>query len=124
MKIGLGIDIEKIDRFRNLGKELHKIFTKKELAYCAKKRDPAPSLAARFAAKEAVVKAISSLGKVPPSYKSLEIYSEKTGVPKVKLPKEMKNVEVLVSLSHDEDAALAVAFALEMGAEHAESDNT
>jgi holo-[acyl-carrier protein] synthase len=60
--IGLGIDAVDIDRFRTVlarrPNMAERLFTEGERAYAAKLADPAPSLAARFAAKEAVMKAL------------------------------------------------------------------
>lgn len=60
--IGLGIDAVDIGRFRTvLGRRpaiAERLFTASERAYAAGQADPAPSLAARFAAKEAVMKAL------------------------------------------------------------------
>ncbi len=59
---GIGIDAVDIDRFRrSLARTpsmQQRIFTERELAYVAPKADPVPSLAARFASREAVMKAM------------------------------------------------------------------
>lgn len=56
----IGIDIVDIDRFRTVAQRtprlLKRVFTERELSYCMDKANPYPSLAARFAAKEAVRK--------------------------------------------------------------------
>ncbi|GHG24533.1 4'-phosphopantetheinyl transferase [Deinococcus indicus] len=60
MIIAVGHDLIEIDRIRRMlereGRRAEKLFTPTELAYCARLSDPAPSLAARFAAKEAFQK--------------------------------------------------------------------
>ncbi len=63
--VGIGIDACEIDRIAaSLAKYgdrfLRRIYTEGEIAYCNRKRDPAPSLAARFAAKEAAAKALGT----------------------------------------------------------------
>jgi holo-[acyl-carrier protein] synthase len=63
--VGIGLDATEIDRVRDLlarygDRFLYRIFTPGEIAYCAGHRDPAPSLAARFAAKEAAMKALGT----------------------------------------------------------------
>ena len=63
--VGIGIDASEIDRIavalaRYGDRFLHRIYTAGEIAYCQRKRDPAPSLAARFAAKEAASKALGT----------------------------------------------------------------
>ena len=74
----IGTDIESIGRFRQLNRNdhdsfLNKIFTENELDYCFSKNTHASCLAARYAGKEAIVKALSSIGKVNLDYKGLEI---------------------------------------------------
>jgi len=64
MEIYTGTDIIEIDRIKDAIKSdtfIKKIFTEKEIEYCESKKDPAriQSYAARFAAKEAIFKAIS-----------------------------------------------------------------
>ena len=60
--IGIGIDLVDIERFRRSLERTpsmtQRLFTPTELAYVAPKVDPVPSLAARFAAREAVMKAL------------------------------------------------------------------
>ena len=60
--IGIGIDVVEIERFRRSLQRTpsmrERLFTPVELAYVATKADPVPSLAARFAAREAVMKAL------------------------------------------------------------------
>jgi holo-[acyl-carrier protein] synthase len=63
--IGLGFDATDIPRIRDtVGRHgdrfLRRVFTDEEIAYCKRHRDPAPSLAARFAAKEAAMKALGT----------------------------------------------------------------
>ncbi len=60
--IGIGVDVVEVERFRtSLARTpsmRERIFTPIELSYAAAKADPVPSLAARFAAREAVMKAM------------------------------------------------------------------
>ena len=117
---GIGVDIENIDRFRKLdavnsSSFLKKVFTGKELDYCFSKRAAAPHLAVRFAGKEAVIKAISSMGKINPGYRDIEILNTENGVPEVKLTnKNLKKSQVNVSLSHCEGKAIAFAVVIEV----------
>ena len=64
MIVAVGHDLIEIDRIRRMlqreGTRAQKLFTPTELAYCARLQDPAPSLAARFAAKEALAKALGA----------------------------------------------------------------
>lgn len=63
--VGIGLDATEIPRIAAvLGRYgerfLHRVFTEEEIAYCLRHRFPAPSLAARFAAKEAAAKALGT----------------------------------------------------------------
>lgn len=115
-QFGIGVDIEDIGRFAGLrrakdGPFLKKIFTAGELDYCFSKKNAAPHLAARFCAKEAVVKALSGLGVSGVSYADVEIVSGARSVPRVVL-KRNKGVRVAISLSHSKGVAIALALAL------------
>ena len=88
----VGVDIESILRFKDLDRNrserfLSKIFTKKEIVYCFSKRYPAQHLAARFAGKEAVIKAIKSTKiKIPNLHlNNIEITNSKSGSPLVSI---------------------------------------
>ena len=110
---GIGVDIESIGRFRKLDctKDkllLDRIFTKKELDYCFSKKNPASHLAARYAGKEAIAKALSGMGRKTRDYNLLEIFNNKNGVPKVKI-RSNAGLQVSVSLSHSKDSAIAFA---------------
>ena len=66
MIAGIGTDIVEIERIRAAVNKwgdafLKRIFSESEISYCFSKRDPFPNLAARFAAKEAAIKALSGL---------------------------------------------------------------
>lgn len=117
---GLGIDIIEISRIRsaleNYGKRfLDKIFTASEQAYCMKYKDPAPHLAGRFAAKEAVVKALGIGFRQGVSWQDIAIVRDALGRPSVQLSplllQRFPNVELLLSISHCRAYATAVATA-------------
>lgn len=115
---GVGVDIEDVERFSKLRRIrdklfLQKIFTARELDYCFSKNNPAPHLAARFCAKEAVVKALNSLGKSNMPYSGIEIMKLSRGVPYVRFLRENNGLRVEISLSHTKNIALALALALE-----------
>ena len=117
-RFGVGVDIESIERFAGLKRTrnrafLCKIFTPDELDYCYSKRIPAPHLAVRFAGKEAVIKALCSLGRPGSSYRDVEITNDENGVPVVKLTApDFADLHVKISLSHGADKAIAFAVAL------------
>lgn len=117
-RFGVGVDVEDIGRFAGLRRVkdaafLRKIFTVRELDYCFSKKDPAPHLAARFSAKEALVKALHGLGVSRISLAEIEIVNGRGSVPRVVLKRDVKALEgyrIEVSLSHS--ATVAIAFAL------------
>ena len=119
-EFGVGVDIENIERFSkpNVIKNkqfLEKIFTKKELDYCFSKAKPEQHLAARYAGKEAVVKAICSLKKINIDYKKVEILNNKNNVPLAKINKDLGNLKIEISLAHCEDKAIAFVIASKNG---------
>lgn len=112
----IGVDLEPIIRFKDLDRKksghfLTKVFTEKEIEYCYSKKEPAQHLAARFTAKEAVIKAFAGFGlnKIP--LNNIEIVKNREGLPFVHITKEgYKNkYDVKISLSHCEDKAIAFA---------------
>jgi len=114
---GIGVDIETVNRFRKLNRVkdvifLEKIFTKNELDYCFSKKDNAGQhLTARFAGKEAIIKALSSINEII-VHQKIEIINNKIGVPIVKLKSSRINFKIKLSLSHCEDKAIAFAIAI------------
>jgi len=111
----IGIDIEKIKKFANKKRTKHsnflsKIFTKKELKYCFSKKNTFTHLAGRFAAKEAILKATSSINKEKLSYNQIEILNKTNGTPYVILHVDkLKKLNVKISISHDEGSVVAIA---------------
>jgi holo-[acyl-carrier protein] synthase len=110
---GIGVDIETISRFRGLNLEkdasfLYKLFTEKELEYCFSAGNPAEHLAARYAGKEAVIKALGQLDRSVSDYRDIEIVNGKRGVPGAHILKEgFAGLNILLSLSHSQEAAIA-----------------
>ena len=112
----VGIDLVEFDAFRGVEHNKHflkKVFTLRELRYCQGKSNPLPFLAARFAAKEAVIKAIGSLNKKL-FYSDIEIVKMPTGSVKTALT-GCPDIRVAVSLSHGRHSAAAVAIAEHTG---------
>ena len=126
INLGIGTDIENIERFKKLDRAndclfLAKIFSMNELNYCFSKENAAPHLAARFAAKEAVTKALNSIYETVPSYNEIEILNKENGVPFVKIHDDgFHGINVHISLSHCKDKALA--FAIVIGPSAHEND--
>jgi len=120
---GVGTDIIEIDRVeqavqRGGRRFLERVFTPAERYFCDARKDRFACYAARFAAKEAVLKAMGS-GLAGCRWVDVEISREKGGPPKVQLHgaaaemiKKNRITEVLVSLSHNRKNAVAFAVAL------------
>lgn len=105
--IGLGIDIEEIDRFRKLSfsknkKFYKKIFTEKEIKYCLNKGNAYQHFTARFCAKEAMIKALPKRIK---NLLDIEVVI-KNGKPKIKSP--LSKNKIHLSLSHTKNYAIAI----------------
>lgn len=116
---GLGADIERIDRFRRLDKTEHRIFleriyTSSEREYCWGFIDPAPHLAVRFSAKEAVIKALKGLGMLENIARDqIEVLPDTLQVPRVCLRfSTMGSYQAYISLSHSGEYALATAIVI------------
>ncbi len=117
MIYGIGIDIVKIKRMKDVSEKwgkkfFQKVLTENEIAYCYQKKIPYPSLAVRFAAKEALIKAIGS--EVIVNMKDIEIINEKNGKPTLKVIgklekffKENKIKHCHLSLSHEREFGVA-----------------
>jgi len=119
MVIGIGIDIIEIDRIKksidDYGDQfLHKIYTENEIKYCLSKKDKYQHLAARFAAKEAIYKAISSNWNSELSWQDMEIVNAPNGMPEVMFKGNLekflsKDKELKISMSHSRDYVTCVA---------------
>lgn len=110
MILAVGVDIEEIKRFEGKPQSfLDRVFTKSEQEYCLSKAISTGHFAVRFCAKEAVTKALNSMGIKHPQLNHIEIYHDANGCPKVKLPdtSEYANLKIDVSLSHDRTKAVA-----------------
>lgn len=119
MKIVNGTDIVEISRIKKdieeIGERfLNKIYTEKEIAYCeSKKMQKFQSYAARFAAKEAIYKALSDKIDFEYSWKDFEILNEERGKPYVNLHFDIKELETIeISLSHCKEYAVANVVAI------------
>ncbi len=115
---GLGSDIIEIERIeasihRYGSKFLDRIFTDTEQAYCLRHRDSARHFAGRFAAKEAVVKALGTGISQTISWLDIDIINDPQGKPEVKLSSKAKeyfgDIIIQVSISHCKAYAMAVA---------------
>ena len=95
---------------------LRKVYTDKEIEYCRGRRTPSASFAARFAAKEAVWKALGLRRGHNPIWSDVEIITDRDGRPVVLLRGKAQEIAarntVVVSLSHTKEYAAAVAVSL------------
>ena len=121
MILGLGIDIIEVARIEasheKFGERfLGRILLPGEIQYCLSHKKPGPFLAARFAAKEAISKAFGTGIGWQLGWKDMEIRRKETGEPyvvlhggAVELLRQRGGTSVLVSLSHTQQHATAVA---------------
>ncbi len=112
----IGIDAVEIERFKNWHtfshKKLSRIFSAHEIEYCLSNQKNAERFAARFAAKEALFKALSQLNiKIPflTLCKTSEIINNPVPLLKIKHQNStISDYTILVSLTHTETTAIAV----------------
>ncbi|MFM1769450.1 MAG: hypothetical protein RJA22_1979 [Verrucomicrobiota bacterium] len=121
MILGTGIDLIEVERIRashtKFGERfLQRILREAEIAYCLSHRDPAPFLAARFAAKEAISKAFGTGIGAALGWRDMEIARHPSGQPHVllhdaglRLMAERGGRVLHLSLSHTEVHATAIA---------------
>lgn len=118
MQVKTGTDIIEVERIKEsiekIGdKFLNRVFTENEIKYCEEKKiTKYEHYAARFAAKEAIFKAISPLldNKFSIDWTDIEILNDNQGRPYAVLSKEnLKNINIDISLSHIKEYALATA---------------
>ena len=108
----IGLDIVEIRRIEKLARRnarfLPRVFTEHEIAYCRSKKNRWQHFAARFAAKEAVWKA---LGQAGVALKDISVQRDAAGKPSVLL-KGRPSKSIQLSLSHSDHYAVAVALCL------------
>ncbi len=108
--IGIGVDCEEVVRFKKLNsKFFNNIFTKKEIAYCNSFANSHEHYAVRYAAKEAVIKALSN-SKIKLFFNQIEILNDKTGVPTAKFIYQSMNKKFQIYLSLTHTNVIAMAF--------------
>ncbi len=122
--LGIGVDIVEIARFASAMERsgqslLDRLFLPAEQAYCSPQREPARCYAARFAAKEAVSKALGTGIGAQLHWHDIEICRKESGAPHVVLSgigadtaRGLGVAQVLLSLSHSEHYAVANAVAV------------
>ena len=120
--IGIGNDLVDIDRFRRVlertPKLRERLFTEAERSYADARADPTERYAVRFAAKEAVMKALGvGLGEI--EMRDIEVRRAESGAPEIVLHGNAAELAArrgvqrwLVTLSHSETVAQAIVVAL------------
>ncbi len=119
--IGVGVDVVDVERFRRALERTptmrERLFTATELEYVAPKVDPVPSLAARFAAREAVMKALG-LGLGAFGFHEAWVEVEPSGAPRLVVTGRARELAVdrgvvawHLSISHDGPVAVAMVVA-------------
>ena len=121
---GIGVDIVEIYRIKQAAKKwsnkfLKRIFTDRELKYAKDRSIPYQHLAARFAAKEAILKAIGDNTIHRIEWTNVEILNDTNGKPIVNLSgqakkiKQGKNIsDIIISMSHTRTYAVANAIVI------------
>ncbi len=119
--VGLGCDLIDVQRIRDVldrhgDRFLDRVFTAEERAYCLSMAHPHKHLAARWAAKEAISKTFTTGIGAELGWKSMSVYHGERSEPLVRLDEkgaallaQVGATHVLISLSHTETAAMAVA---------------
>ena len=120
MIYGIGIDLVMVKRIeealRRWGERFQrKVFTPYEIQYCLQKRNPSPHFAARFAAKEAFVKALGVGMRRGVYWKDVEVQRGPLGKPLLKLSGRALEIcqrdqieGLFVSLTHDHEYSSAM----------------
>ncbi len=123
MIFGTGIDIVEIARIKkslaNHSPRFEaKIFTPGEIDYCQNKAEPGIHFAARFAAKEAVMKCLGTGMDRGITFKDIEVFREASGKPLIRMHgkgkelfDQLKIKVIHISISHDKNFAVAQAIA-------------
>jgi holo-[acyl-carrier protein] synthase len=122
MIVGLGTDLVEVARFRlamqRRTKLAERLFSDAEREYAFRQKDPAKSLAARFGAKEAVMKAMG-VGLWKFKFRDVEVVRAKSGAPSVALHGRAAEMAAergiggwQLSLTHTDTTAMAVVLAL------------
>ncbi len=119
--IGLGSDLVEVARIRGVHERqgeafLKRVYTQEERDYCFSHREPYASLAARFAAKEAVAKAFTTGIGAELGWLSVSVYHGERQEPRIRLDaqgeallRSIGATSILLTLTHTESLAMAVA---------------
>src|SRR6185369_11190137 len=120
MIVGLGVDLIEIERVKRAhlkhgARFIERLYTPAEAKYCLRKKDPYASLAGRFAAKEAVIKAFGHGFGGRWKWRHIEVIREPSGKPslrffgileKLRVQRKIKNIHL--SIAHSKRDATAI----------------
>jgi holo-[acyl-carrier protein] synthase len=120
MVVGLGVDVVDLERVREAlsrsgERFVRRVYTEAEAAYCGRHRDPVPHFAARFAAKEALFKALGTGWSQGVRWRDVEVERVRGRAPRLVLHGEalrhsqrLGTQTVHCTLSHSAASAVAV----------------
>jgi holo-[acyl-carrier protein] synthase len=119
MAHGVGIDIIEVSRIEKLisssNRFKQRIYTQREVDYCEARKNKAQNYAARFAAKEAFLKAIGTGWRSGVAFREIEVLNNEQGKPEIHLHGHTKKIvqeihikSTQLSLSHIKEIAVAV----------------
>ena len=120
--MGIGTDIVEVARIKKAHERhgerfLERILTERERRYCGQYRVPWPHWAGRFAAKEAILKALGTGVSSGITWHDIEVVNNREGMPEVilsaKLQSSYPGIRFLVSISHCKEYATATALLVE-----------
>jgi holo-[acyl-carrier protein] synthase len=118
--VGIGVDIVDIGRIRQVLERqgerfVRRVYTAGEQEYCRAHRDSAPYFAARFAAKEALFKAVGTGWAHGVTWLDAEVCRQENGAPRLVLSGRAEEISkalgthaIHLSLSHSESTAIAI----------------
>ena len=119
MILGTGIDLIEVERIRSSFQKFGERFALRilvgaEMEYCLSHRDPAPFIAARFAAKEAALKALQTGWRGGISWQDVEVSARESGAPYLiftgqvlEVFKNFRATATHLSISHTSENAIA-----------------
>jgi len=118
MIYGIGVDIVRIERLREAYRKwgirfFQRFLTDREIDYCFNRKEPYPSIAVRFAAKEALIKALSAGSII--NMKDIEILNQENGRPVMYIHGDLENTlkekgikNWHLSMSHEREYGVSV----------------
>jgi holo-[acyl-carrier protein] synthase len=112
--VEVGVDIVELARIRSIYDRfgqtfMKKILTRAEMVQCLSKPDPVASLAGRFAAKEAISKALGTGIVHSLTWHSIEVLNDEAGRPRVAIHAPSFSGRISLSIAHDRHSAVAMA---------------